>query len=216
MLRTVVSTPSGGRHDQDLTGAGRQLCRSRQSTRPEDWEHILEFRRAQTTAWSRIWFKQKKRLADATRSLQSKGNQESARDVRIATDKIEGYLERLSDVKRTESRPNDGRIFPMTFAPVIINDGGQEGYPSYALHLPSCGEARVVRPQISPGTYNARRDNLEGFWSSSVWRHTIAVVWVDSFFENVPTHRFEKAGRSPKASKKPTPACTFSPIHPNR
>jgi hypothetical protein len=42
-----------------------------------------------------------------------------------------------------------------------------------------------------PGTYNARRDNLEGFWSQ-VYGTSHAVFWVDSFFENVPTHLFEK------------------------
>jgi hypothetical protein len=35
-------------------------------------EHIAAFRRAQTTAWEQDLFKQKKRLADATRSLQAK------------------------------------------------------------------------------------------------------------------------------------------------
>ena len=35
-----------------------------------------------------------------------------------------------------------------------------------------------------PGTYNARRDNLEGFWSQLYGTHCIA--WVGSFFENVP------------------------------
>jgi len=38
---------------------------------------------------------------------------------------------------------------------------------------------------------NARRDNLEGFWSQ-VYGTSHAIVWVDSFFENVPTHLFEK------------------------
>src|SRR3954463_11535315 len=42
-----------------------------------------------------------------------------------------------------------------------------------------------------PGTYNARRDNLEGFWSQ-VYGASHAVAWIDSFFENVPTHLFER------------------------
>ena len=154
------------------------------------WEHILEFRRAQTTAWEQDLFKQKKRLADATRSLQSKETKKAREDVRIATDKIEGYIERLSDLKRTESRPNDGRIFPMTFAPVIINDGGQKVIRPMRYTCRLAGKPAVYDRKY-PGTYNARRDNLEGFWSSVYGAHH-AVVWVDSFFENVPTHRFEK------------------------
>jgi putative SOS response-associated peptidase YedK len=42
-----------------------------------------------------------------------------------------------------------------------------------------------------PGTYNARRDNLTGFWSQ-VYGRQHAIMLVDSFFENVPTHLFEK------------------------
>ena len=38
---------------------------------------------------------------------------------------------------------------------------------------------------------NARRDNLEGFWSPLYGTHH-ALMWVDSFFENVPTHLFEQ------------------------
>ena len=153
-------------------------------------EHILEFRRAQTTAWEQDLFKQKKRLADATRSLQSKETKKAREDVRIATDKIEGYVERLSDLRRIESRPNDGRIFPMTFAPVIINDGGQKVIRPMRYTCRLAGKPALYDRKY-PGTYNARRDNLEGFWSSVYGTHH-AVVWVDSFFENVPTHRFEK------------------------
>lgn len=35
-----------------------------------------------------------------------------------------------------------------------------------------------------PGTYNARRENLEGFWKGQ-FGHTHAVMVVDTFFENV-------------------------------
>jgi hypothetical protein len=82
-------------------------------------------RREQTATWERDLFKQKKRLADATRSLQTKETKKGREDVRIATNKIENYLERLSDLKRTEPRENDGRIFPMTFAPVIVDEQGK-------------------------------------------------------------------------------------------
>lgn len=41
-----------------------------------------------------------------------------------------------------------------------------------------------------PGTYNARRDNLEGFWKDLFgFSHGIAVV--NAFFENVNQHRAE-------------------------
>jgi len=153
-------------------------------------EHILAFRQSQAGAWERDLFKQKKRLADATRSLQTKETKKAREDVRIATDKIENYLERLSDLKRDESRPNDSRIFPMLFAPVIVNDGGRRLIRPMRYTCRLAGKPAFYDRKF-PGTYNARRDNLEGFWSSVYGAHH-AILWVDSFFENVPTHRFEK------------------------
>jgi len=41
-----------------------------------------------------------------------------------------------------------------------------------------------------PGTYNARRDNLEGFWRAQ-FGYTHGLVVMDSFFENVNRHKAE-------------------------
>ena len=41
------------------------------------------------------------------------------------------------------------------------------------------------------GTYNARRDNLQGFWSD-VYGTQHGVMVVNSFYENVPLHLFEQ------------------------
>jgi putative SOS response-associated peptidase YedK len=41
-----------------------------------------------------------------------------------------------------------------------------------------------------PGTYNARRDNLEGFWKGQ-FGHSHAVVSITAFYENVSRHRAE-------------------------
>jgi hypothetical protein len=38
---------------------------------------------------------------------------------------------------------------------------------------------------------NARRDNLNGFWSGAYGQHH-GIIVVDSFFENVPRHLYEK------------------------
>ena len=153
-------------------------------------DHILAFRQSQAATWEQDLFKQKKRLADATRSLQVKETKKAREDVRIATDKIENYLERLADLKRTESRENDGRIFPMTFAPVVVNDAGRRMIRPMRYTCRLAGKPAFYDRKF-PGTYNARRDNLDGFWGQVYGTHH-AVMWVDSFFENVPTHRFEK------------------------
>ena len=41
-----------------------------------------------------------------------------------------------------------------------------------------------------PGTYNARRDNLEGFWKGQFGR-THGVLIVNAFYENVNRHKAE-------------------------
>ena len=41
-----------------------------------------------------------------------------------------------------------------------------------------------------PGTYNARRDNLEGFWKG-LFGYTHGIVVINAFYENVNRHRVE-------------------------
>ena len=115
--------------------------------------HILAFRQAQATLWEADLFAQKQRLSDASRKLQIKETKKARDDVRIATDKIENYLERLSDLKRIESRPNDGRIFPMVFAPVIVNDAGRRVIRPmrYTCRL---ADKPAFYDRKFPGTYN--------------------------------------------------------------
>jgi DNA-binding Lrp family transcriptional regulator len=72
--------------------------------------HIEAYRRKQATTWETDLFKQKTRLVNAERSLQQKETKKAREDLRIATDKIDNYRERLSDLKRTESRPNDSDL----------------------------------------------------------------------------------------------------------
>jgi putative SOS response-associated peptidase YedK len=153
-------------------------------------EHIEVFRSAQATAWERDLFKQKKRLADAQRSLLSKDTRKAREDQRIASNKIDNYVERLANLGRRESRPDDGRIFPMYFAPVVVNEGNHRIIRPMRYTCRLAGKPAFYDRKF-PGTYNARRDNLEGFWSEAYGTNH-AVMLVDSFFENVPTHLFER------------------------
>jgi putative SOS response-associated peptidase YedK len=152
--------------------------------------HIAHYRAAQASAWEQELFKQKKRLADAQRSLNEKETKRAREDERIATSKIENYVDRLADLKRTEARPNDSRIFPMYYAPVVVNDNER------LLIRPMRYTCRLAGKPANydrryPGTYNARRDNLSGFWSEVYGKHH-GIIVVNSFFENVPAHLYEK------------------------
>ena len=50
---------------------------------------------------------------------------------------------------------------------------------------------------LYPGTYNARRDSLEGYWRGAFGRHGVVV---QAFYEHVPRHAI--AGRSLGADEK--------------
>ncbi len=51
-----------------------------------------------------------------------------------------------------------------------------------------------------PGTYNARRDNLEGFWKG-LFGHTHGLMLVSAFYENVPRHLSNDVKSSEKCTK---------------
>lgn len=115
---------------------------------------INAYRASQVGKWEKELFVQKKRLADAERSLQTKETKKAREDVRIATSKIENYLERLADAKRIQPEERDTRIFPMVYAPVIANiEGRLQVVPMrYTCRLAGKPANYDVR---YPGTYNA-------------------------------------------------------------
>lgn len=146
----------------------------------------------QIAALEQDLFKQRKRLADAERSLQVKTTKKALDDKRIATDKVAWALGKLGDLRRTEVKPKDARIFPGWYAPVLLwEDGGYVIKPMRYQCRPA-GKPAVYDTRY-PGTYNARRDNLEGFWKGQ-FGHTHGLLIATRFYENVERH---DAGRAP-------------------
>jgi hypothetical protein len=84
-----------------------------------------EFVAEQTTKLEQELFKQRKRLADAERALQTKTTKAASESKRIATDKIDWALGKLSDLRRTELKDDDARIFPGHYAPVMVMENGR-------------------------------------------------------------------------------------------
>ncbi len=70
-------------------------------------------------------FKQKKRLADANRTLALKETRKALEDRRIATHKIDWHLQKRAQLKRATLEPDDSRIFPFWYAPVLVREAGQ-------------------------------------------------------------------------------------------
>ena len=153
-------------------------------------------------------FRQKKRLADAERTLRGKTTKAATESRRIATDKIAWALGKLSDLGRGEPVAEDSRIFPGWYAPVMVMQGGGKIVRPMRYQCRLAGKPAAYDAKY-PGTYNARRDNLQGFWKEQ-FGQTHAIMIVNAFFENVSRHRVE--GRAlPEGEKDENVVLEFHP-----
>lgn len=150
---------------------------------------IDQFNSEQTTKLEKDLFKQRKRLADAERALQTKTTKAAAESQRIATDRIAWTLGKIDDIQRSELKPRDSRIFPGHYAPVMVMENGQRVVKPMRYQCRIAGKPASYDVKY-PGTYNARRDNLEGFWKPC-FGYTHGVLLVDVFYENVKKSAFE-------------------------
>ena len=145
---------------------------------------IDAFRAQQATKFEQELFKQRKRLADAERTLTTKTTKAAVESKRIATEKVEWVLGKLAGLRSAELTEDDLRVFPGHYAPVLVWENG----------------ARVVKPMRYqcrppgkpphwdvkyPGTYNARRDNLEGEFWRGLFGLSHGVMVIHGFYEHV-------------------------------
>jgi putative SOS response-associated peptidase YedK len=153
------------------------------------WDLILEHRQQERTRFEAELFTQRTRLVNAERKLATKTTKTALEDQRIATSKIEWVTGKLADLNRTEPQKSDERMFPGSYVPVLTVQDGER------IVLPMRFQCRPARAPADydfkyPGTFNARRDSLEGFWRGEFGR-THAIIVAESFYENVPLHRAE-------------------------
>ena len=151
---------------------------------------IDEHRSRMASKFEKDLFSQKTRLVTAERSLQTKETKKSREDVRIATNKIASLTEKLSDLRRSELKPRDNRVFPMVYAGVIVKQQGENVLRPMRYACRPAGKP-VFYDKKFPGLYNARRDNLERFWNEQFGSHHTIMV-VESFYENVQLHVKER------------------------
>jgi len=152
-------------------------------------ELIDRYNAQQATAYEQEMFKQRKRLADAVRALQTKTTKKALDDQRISTDKVKQLRGRLSDITRTELLDRDSRMFPGYHVPVMVSEGGQRIVKLMRYQCRLAGKPAFYDVKY-PGTYNARRDNLEGFWKDQ-FGFTHGIMVVNAFYENVNKHKAE-------------------------
>ena len=156
---------------------------------------IDEFSAEQEVKLEQELFKQRKRLADAERTLQLKTTKAATESRRIATSKVEWALGKLADLRRTTLVDEDSRIFPGWYAPVLVSEGGRRVLKPMRYQCRPAGKPAFYDTKF-PGTYNARRDSLEKFWGGQ-FGVSHGIVVLNAFFENVSRHTMEHRELAP-------------------
>ena len=128
-------------------------------------------------------FAQTKRLNDAERALQTKTTKAATESVRIATDKISKAKLALDDLRRTEQKDRDSRIFPGNYAPVLVIENGKRVVKPMRYQCRPAGKP-PKNDILYPGTYNARRDSLGNYWKG-LFGYSHGLIVVSTFYENV-------------------------------
>jgi putative SOS response-associated peptidase YedK len=133
---------------------------------------------------------QRERLAKAELTLQTKITKKATDDKRIATNKIERALEKLADLQRADSKGGDSRMFPGYYVPVLVIENGKKIVRPMRYQCRIAGSPENFDTRF-PGTYNARLDNLDGFWRNQ-FGYTHGVAIVTAFYEYVAGANGEK------------------------
>jgi putative SOS response-associated peptidase YedK len=152
-------------------------------------EYIDQYVAKRRGEWENDIFTQRRRLGAAEESLKLKETKKAREDVRIATKKIQTLLDRLTDLRRSEAVEDDERIFPLSYAPVLVQKNGETIVVPmrYACRL---GDKPANYDFRYPGVRCMCRDSLTGFWKN-VYGRRHAVMVISGFFENVPRHLYE-------------------------
>lgn len=127
-------------------------------------------------------FIQRRRVADADRALQTKETKKAREDVRIGSNKVKSAQRRLDGLKGKKS-DLDHRIFPGVYCPILVVEGGRRVVKLMRYQCRPAGKPSFYDRRY-PGTYNARRDNLEGFWKGQ-FGTSHGLMIADRFYENV-------------------------------
>ena len=118
----------------------------------------------------------------------------------MGSKKVQTPLDRLADLRRTEPNNEDARIFPMSYAPVLITEEGRTVIKPMRYTCRLAGKRADVEKRF-PGIYNARRDSLDDYWRG-VYGRKHAVMVISGFYENVPEHLYQHRELAPNEKEK--------------
>lgn len=181
-IDTYVATFWPGEKRQPRRKAPRALIRELEEIGPPELRAaLLAQDQADIAELEAELFALRRRVGDAQRSLQVKVTKKAQEDVRIGTNKGKAARRRL-DILKGLASDND-RVFPGMYAPVMVWENGQRMVKPMRYQCRPCGKPAFYDRKF-PGTYNARRDNLEGFWAGQFGvSHGLMVA--TRFYENV-------------------------------
>lgn len=163
---------------------------------------------AEADTLTREIFDQKRRVADAERALQVKETKKAREDVRIGSNKIQQAQRRL-DVLKGVRGLDDNRIFPGVYCPVLVVEEGRRVVKPMRYQCRPAGTP-ILYDRKFPGTYNARRDNLEGFWRRQ-FGYSHALIVADTFYENVEIEgKNQRLAFVPRSGEPMLIACLWS------
>lgn len=150
---------------------------------------ILQYRAARVAELDAQIAKQRARLEKAEAKMAVRPTKAAAEDLRIAPRKIADCERWRRLVTSWEPAPEDDRIFPFMYAPILMVVNGRPVVRLARYHCRQAGQPPGIDRERD-GLYNARRDNLQRYWRR-LYGHTHAVMLVKSFYENV-----ERDGRN--------------------
>jgi putative SOS response-associated peptidase YedK len=154
-------------------------------------KHLIDqFAAAETNRLREEISKQAARLEEAQARLLVKETKAAADSKRIATRKIQRGREKIDALQRTELTDEDSRVYPGNYVPLMVMEHGERVVKPMRYQCRPAGKPEYYDVQY-PGTYNARRDSLRGFWKGQ-FGHTHGILVLDAFYENVPLHRWER------------------------
>ena len=127
---------------------------------------------------------QSERLEVAERKLILKETKTALNEKRIAGKKIAHFKDKLSELL-SDQEEESHRMFPFTYAPLIMMENGERVIRPFRYHLRPRNEPESFDRSFD-GAYNVRRDRLkEVFWWKSLYGKNHGILVVSSFFENV-------------------------------
>jgi putative SOS response-associated peptidase YedK len=127
--------------------------------------------------------KQAARLAAAQLKLATKPTKTAEKEQRVAGNNIEKIEKRIADLERSNVEPRDCRMFLGYYCPVLVSEGGKVFVKPMRYQCRPAGKPAFYDTKY-PGTYNARRDNLEGFWKGQ-FGHSHGLIVASKFYEHV-------------------------------